>query len=1206
MSPTMTGAIEEQEVLSRTGSCKSFDARADGYARGEAVNAIYVKKLSDALRDRDPIRAVIRATATNCDGKTPSIAYPSSETHEALIRRAYHVAGLHDYAETAFVECHGTGTPIGDPSEAHAIANVFGKSGVFIGSVKPNVGHSEGASGITSIIKAVLALEHKIIPPNINFLDPNPEIPFESAKLQVPVEAVPWPESRSERVSVNSFGMGGANAHAILDSAASFTHLSTAISQPKDDNLRFRLLVFSANHPSSLRKLISNYQQYVEENPSSLDDLVYTLSVRREHLSHRAFCVMNRDMPLDVSPFSKAKTPSEIVFVFTGQGAQWARMGRELIEEYSTFSDDIKAMDDILSKLPDPPGWTIQGHSSGEIAAAYACGAITAAESIIISYYGGQAMKHHKQAGGMVAVGLSRQDISPYLVDGVVIACENSPSSITLSGDEQPLDDIVTRLKVERPEALVRRLCVDMAYHSHHMRLVGEDCWSRISSHVVSCRPDIPFYSTVTGDRIDGQYPLDSNYWRRNLESPVLFNSAITAILDGSPQSTMLFVEIGPHPTLLGPLRQIFKAAGTTNAYHVSTLVRDVNGVECLLKTAGQLYLHGVPLHFPAISPAGAVLTNLPCYPWNHDKTYWSESRISREWRLRRFPHHEILGSRILEGNDVEPTWRNMLRLEDVRWIRDHVVLNDVIFPAAGYIAMAGEAIRQITGSDDYTVRRIVIKLALVLSESKETEVMTSFRPVRLTDSLDSAWYDFSILSYNGTAWTRHCVGQIREGPTQAIPNGLTTYKRNLISCKFPIEPLPRVVRSSRWHQAMKEIGLRYGPAFSGLKDISAGVKDQTAVGTISSEIAQAGSPYQLHPATIDTCLQLLSVAASRGIPRSIGQLCVPTYIEELYIRRSPYAVQAKAVASTTSKGGINGDATALAEGEIVLRLKGLRLSPLDGADAAKHLNPHTAAELDWKPDIDSIDLKGLVKPRKGLKELYLLLEKLTLLCVIETQQKLSSRQPCSSHLAKYRAWVEFQVDRAKQGNYVLVPDARDLLSLDSQGRRTLVSVTYKEVHRTEAHAVGTAILRVFEFSEDIFEGRVDPLKLLLKDNLLTRVHNFVSRWNLKELLQLLCHSKPNLKILEIGAGTGAAAAMALDDLASPHGVRMYSTYTYTDVSARFFAEAKERFKHAQSIEFATLDITKDPVEQGFEEGAYDLILAANVLSDLSMSPYRL
>lgn len=209
ITPTMTITMSEQGILSPEGRCKTFDEKADGYSRGEAINAIYIKKLSDALANNDPIRAIIRGTAMNSDGKTPGITMPNTDAHVRLIRRAYEAAQISDLSQTAFFECHGTGTSIGDPLEANAVAQVFGgEKGIYIGSVKTNVGHSEASSGLTSIIKSILALEHKTIPPNINFSRPNPKIPFEKANLRVPVEPMSWPSTASERVSVNSFGIG--------------------------------------------------------------------------------------------------------------------------------------------------------------------------------------------------------------------------------------------------------------------------------------------------------------------------------------------------------------------------------------------------------------------------------------------------------------------------------------------------------------------------------------------------------------------------------------------------------------------------------------------------------------------------------------------------------------------------------------------------------------------------------------------------------------------------------------------------------------------------------------------------------------------------------------------------------------------------------------------------------------------------------------
>lgn len=215
-APRMTIALSDQGVISPTGSCKTFDANADGYARGEGVSAIYVKRLSDAIRDSDTVRAVIRSTCVNSDGKTAGLTMPSTEGHEALMRRAYLRAGISDFSETAMIECHGTGTKAGDPIEAKAVAKIFGGHGIYIGSVKPNLGHSEGNSGLSSVIKMVLALENKTIPPNINFKTPNPAIPFKEAKINVPVEPTPWPAGKAERVGVNSFGIGGANSHVCI------------------------------------------------------------------------------------------------------------------------------------------------------------------------------------------------------------------------------------------------------------------------------------------------------------------------------------------------------------------------------------------------------------------------------------------------------------------------------------------------------------------------------------------------------------------------------------------------------------------------------------------------------------------------------------------------------------------------------------------------------------------------------------------------------------------------------------------------------------------------------------------------------------------------------------------------------------------------------------------------------------------------------
>lgn len=299
MTPGSTLSMTEQNVLSRDGSCKTFSADANGYARGEAIAAVYIKRLDHALRDGNSIRAVIRGTATNHNGKTPGITVPSASAQEALIRRAYNVAGITNFSNTGFVECHGTGTPVGDPIETTAVGRVFGESGVYIGSIKPNFGHTEGASGLLPVIKTVLVLENSTIPPNIKFLRPNLAIPFESAKLTVPTEPTAWPQGRLERV-------GGSNSHAVIDSAASF-NLPSMLEGASDEP---HLLLFSANSEKALTRMIDNYRAFAQRKSESVRNLAYTLANKREHLPHRSFAIASKGGIGIASPITKpAKDP---------------------------------------------------------------------------------------------------------------------------------------------------------------------------------------------------------------------------------------------------------------------------------------------------------------------------------------------------------------------------------------------------------------------------------------------------------------------------------------------------------------------------------------------------------------------------------------------------------------------------------------------------------------------------------------------------------------------------------------------------------------------------------------------------------------------------------------------------------------------------------------------------------------------------------
>ena len=1213
MAPGMTTAMTEQGVLSADGSCKTFSADANGYARGEAINAVFIKPLSDAIRDGNPVRAVIRSTATNNDGKTPGISCPSTDSHEAMIRRAYDAAGLKDFSETAFVECHGTGTAIGDPIEANAVGRVFGDSGVYIGSVKPNLGHSEGASGLTSLIKAVLALENQIIPPNIKFSNPNPNIEFGNGRMTVPVEPTPWPKARRERVSINSFGIGGSNAHAIVDSARDF-NLPTRSEQQTDIP---QLLVYSANSSESLRKQIQNFGKFSEENPDALEDLAYTLANRREHLPHRAFCVASKNAPATASPLSKIGQTPNVVMVFTGQGAQWPQMGRELIQSSTVFQNSIKSMNKSLQETPNAPQWNIEdellkpakssqlhraelsqplctaiqiglvdylasigiepyavvGHSSGELAAAYAAGALTAQEAIIAAFYRGFVTKRQKKSGSMAAIGMGWEDTTKYLVPGVTIACENSPKSVTISGDFDKVQSVVSDIKKANPEALAKQLKVDQAYHSYHMAEIGEEYYQLIEQRVISKEPSKLFFSSVTGDLLTKKDRLGARYWQKNLESPVLFRTAVASILQHPIGKNATFFEVGPHSALAGPLRQTL-AEAKVSAPYASALIRDKHAIESFLNAVGQLYTLNVPIDFKSLAP-GSSLNNLPAYPWDHENSYWYESRLSKEWRHRKHPHHDLLGVRLPESTDFEPSWRNLLHLDNAGWIRDHKIKEDVVFPFAGYAAMVGEAVKQLTGVEEgFSLRHVVVSTALVVEEGKPTEIVTALRRHRLTDSLDSQWWEFSISSHNGTTWLKHCSGEVKaesEGATAAeVP-----------------APLPRKIETRKWYETMRRVGLNYGPYFQGLTEITAATTRRAAAASTINTVPDDKTDYNVHPTTIDFFLQLLAVAVTQGVSRNLHKLVVPTNIDELTVYRSRSGFHMTTSATSSPKGAILGEGNCVSDGKVAIRMTGVKLSPIEEPEEGVKADTETTARLEWRPDIEFLDANQLLQPSINREPYTPHLNELTQLCVLAAKRALGQAAPKHPHLAKFHTWLDSQSK---------LPSSAPLANIDDKTLDDKIHRLIGHLSTTPAAIAGTAMYKVLKNIVGINSGQTEPLEILLADETLTKIYDFTDECDRSAFIQLLAHSKPNLRVLEIGAGTGASTNSIMKDLALPNGRVMYSKYTYTDISSGFFVTAKERFKSLPNMEFAALDISKDPAAQGFQENSYDLVLATNVL----------
>lgn len=1132
-----------------------------------------------------------------------------------------------DFSKTAYFECHGTGTPVGDPIETNAVANIFEEGGgIHITSVKPNVGHTEGASGLVSLIKAVMSLENRTIPPNIKFNSPNPRIPFKERKLTVPVEPTPFPEERAERVSVNSFGLGGSNAHVIVDSARSFNipkKIKDADAAPNP-----QLLLFSAGSAPSLKTMTLDYEDWLTKRPDmadKLDDLAYTLANRREHLTHRGFKVVGGKGEAAASPGRKMPNqPMSLVMVFTGQGAQWPRMGRELLlRDDLPFQHTMRALDKHLQSIENPPEWTIEkelqktarasgvqkaelsqplctavqiglvdmfsaigvepeavvGHSSGELAAAYAAGALTAKEAIVGAYQRGQAANLQKKKGAMAAVGLSWDDVEKFLCPPhVVIACENSPKSVTLSGDADAVKDVVAKIKDEYPDITARLLKVEKAYHSYHMREIGAEYCDSIRPHLEGKKPQKPFYSSVSGIGEPEDRILDAKYWQQNLESPVRFSPAVAGILKNVKNPA--FLEVGPHGALAGPARQIF-AQATASPPYVSSMNRNEDCVESYLTAVGKLFELNVSLDYAAIAPAGTCLHSLPRYPWNHDVEYWNESRMSYEWRYPKYPKHPLLGRRQLESTSLEPSFRNMINLDDAPWLRDHKIEGTIVFPAAGYLSMAGEAIRQLTGFEDaYTLRHVVLSQALVLQESVDIEVVTNFRPHRLTDSADSQWWEFSIASYNGQMWVKHCVGEVTTGPARPAE-----------AARVP--SLPRKLERKKVYDILGKAGMQYGPHFQRLDNIRAGTLERKSASHLSHELNGDERHFHLHPAVIDAALQSGLIACRYGKIDSKNSRAMPTLLESVTIFRCDPEADIKVTADTNVHAGtgeISGQFQCIADGQVILDMPMARFTPLeDGETQSEHHLPITA-RVSWRPHLDFIDAASLIKPEIPRQDWTPMLNEMGKLCILYTQRRIECTEKLADHVTvkRFGSWIGRQVE-----DVCLISGMH---SFDDSAIMSSIKSLHERLAASPVAGCSDAMFKIVENIDDLLTGKKNGQNLLQDNDTLANLFASGNAIDRTEFIHSMTHLKPNLRVLEVGAGTVGVTASLLKDLVLPIGKPMYSTYTFSDPSSAAFADAKKQFRDYQNMEYRVLDISKDPTEQGFENDQYDLIVATNVM----------
>ena len=723
------------------------------------------------------------------------------------------------------------------------------------------------------------------------------------------------------------------------------------------------------------------------------------------------------------------------------------------------------------------------------------------------------------------------------------------------------------------------------------MKFVGNRYRKLITKHITAHPPRIPFYSSVYGGRVLLEASeFGPDYWQQNLEKPVLFHNAIKALIRESPR--MIHVEVGPHHALRGPLRQIYQETAISVRY-IPTLSRGENDMRTFLSTIGQLYTAGVSVTLPAeLCRNFRVLTDLPQYPWHYERTYWAETRVMRNWRFPKHAPHDLLGSRTLESTEFNPTWRNEIRVSDIPWLKDHCVGSDIVFPAAGYISMAGEAAYQLgdlTKSHDYTVKDVDIRIALVLQTEGSKEMMTTLRPQRLTVTLDSEWYEFDIVSYDGSSWNKHCSGFVRRGRT-SVPQ--SHWK------KCP-QPLPRKVSASRWYTTFSHVGLNYGQRFTGMKNITAGVTEASAVLDITDYPGDGPeSFYPLHPTTLDIMLQSWTVAAFRGIYSAFDKSFLPTFIKELYVGvGSGQSINVKTMTGVHNAATGPDNAKGLSygvgeDGNNCFMLTGLRGTSIPSKEDLPEL---TALQLQWKPDFFFLDPARLTRPTHDFGDQITLAEKLYVLCALESHQSLQGVASTQPRFEKYRKWMESQIVRFKLPGYPLV-DTVELVHMTSEQRKRHIPEMLEQCKVAGVSAIAEPVWRVYDQMVNVFEGKTDLLDLLIHDGTLASIYDWMNNiWDFSDFFQLLGHMQPQMRILEIGAGTGGLTSKIIKQLQSEFGERLYFQYTFTDISSGFFVAAQERFNEYDGIEYKILDISRDPIAQGFIPGEYDLIIASNV-----------
>lgn len=995
----ITELFTKAKMLSPDGRCKFGDASADGFVRSEGAGIVVLKTLERAIAENDPIYALIRGGAVNNDGRSSGFMAPSREGQQQMLRAAWQSAAI-DPRDIRFIEMHGTGTSVGDPVEIGAVGAVLAEGGVdqpcLLGSVKTNLGHTESASGVTGLIKAALALKHRILPPGLHLSVPNPKITWGELPVQIATEAVDLSDEPGPLIAgVNSFGLSGTNAHIVLEALEKNAAPTPQGSGPY-------LLPISARTPEALQAMLRAYLAAMETGGADtpIGDVCHTASLRRTHHEYRAAIVGENlnDLKMNLAA-AAANEDAEgvvsgrigagerrIVFVAPGQGSQWLGMARELFADEPVFRQAFERCDAAIAA---ETGWTLAnrvlgpeadryltqidviqpalfamsvalaavwqswgikpdavvGHSMGEVAAAHIAGVLSLKDAVAVICRRSRLMKTLSSAGSMATVELPLQEVEKLLQAeaGISVGASNGPHTTVISGDSKAVEALLKKL--EAKEIYCRQIKVDVASHSSQVDPILDE----LRTSLAEVRPQaakIPMLSTVTGEyasETDGfGTVMDAAYWAENLRRSVLFAPAIEKLCaDGQD----VFIELSPHPILL-PSMEASARPVNPRSLAVGSLRREKPERVTMLRGLAALYTVGCKIDWGRLYPSGSRCVSLPQYQFQRER-YWPEpgdSARKRAATLQGGNASPLLGRKF--ESSLQPNallWETDLQIASIPYLNDHRVLGSAVFPASGHIEMALSAAKSLAADDLFEVRNASFSSAAYIPDAGSKTFQLALTP----DGDGTFTFEIRTRADEGeAAWPLRSSGILH----RIEANSFSSQRLSIVDLKhrYPIR------RSGQEHyERTSKSGLQYGPAFQLVQE--AWVGDSECLCRIRNSVPQGNSSV-IHPALLDACFQAMAHVRPELDSFQAADTYLPVLIEKIHVRGAvpddgDLFAQAKLVDADAAKGTLRADlCLADANGNVLVEVSGLELMRV-AREAAQANAAEWLYSMEWVHD---------------------------------------------------------------------------------------------------------------------------------------------------------------------------------------------------------------------------------------------------------------